>query len=103
MVLFQESSWKPWLVSLAMDVISLHLHGGLVHFKTSEPSEMLRRRLVLLLYLLRSPFYEKHTKALLFAFLQYIASHVPLTSWIIKPLVEYLPVWKDIYSYNWMS
>ena len=41
---------------------SLHLHGGLVHFKTSEPSEMLRRRLVLLLYLLRSPFYEKHTK-----------------------------------------
>ena len=37
---------------------SLQLMGKLTHFKKQERSELLRRRTVLLLYLLRSPFFD---------------------------------------------
>jgi peroxin-16 len=63
MFVFQQKSWKPWLVSLLMDIASLHLHGGLRQFTSPRgKSEVVRRRLVLLLYLLRSPFYEKYSE-----------------------------------------
>jgi peroxin-16 len=103
MFVFQQSSWKPWLISLMIDILSLHLHKGLTQFKTTQSSEILRRRLVLLLYLMRSPFYNRYIKDLLASFLQYMSSHIPLASFIADPLLEYIPVWIDIYSYNWMS
>lgn len=104
MMVFQQSSWKPWLISLLMDVISLHLHGGLLKYKkNSESSEILRRRVVLLLFLLRSPFYDQYTKNTLMSFLKYLSQHLPLVHWILDPIAEYLPIWQQIYSYCWMS
>ena len=79
MVIFGQKSWKPWLISLAIDIFKYDVtmdtscikccHGcSLQSFRhvnkltKLERSEVLRRRLTLLLYLLRSPFYDAVTK-----------------------------------------
>lgn len=50
------------MIALGMDVASLQLHRGLLHSRSAEKAEIMRRRVVLLLYLLRSPFYDSYTK-----------------------------------------
>ena len=42
--------------------ISLQFHGSLSKFNAPEKAEVLRRRSILLVYLLRSPFYDEYTK-----------------------------------------
>lgn len=42
--------------------ISLQCHGTLSKFNAPERAEVLRRRSILLVYLLRSPFYDEYTK-----------------------------------------
>ena len=46
-------SWIPFLTSLAMDTSSLVLHGDLDSLTQEERSELVRRRLALLAYILR--------------------------------------------------
>ena len=41
---------------------SLHLMGKVSHFNKAEKLELMRRRTVLLLYFLRSPFYDSYAK-----------------------------------------
>jgi peroxin-16 len=103
MFAFGQTSWTPWLVALGMDVASLQLMGKLTHFKKQERSELLRRRTVLLLYLLRSPFFDTVFKVYVLEFLKYLSSKLPLIHYVLDPLLEYLPVWQKIYFYNWMS
>ena len=96
-----QQSWKPWLLSLAMDLASLQLHGGLLRWRSKEKSEIVRRRVSLLLYLLRTPFYDRHTRALLVRLLGYLAATVPLVRLVINPMLGYLPAWQKTYSYCW--
>ena len=46
-------SWSPFLTSLAMDTSSLVLHGSLESLTQEERTELIRRRLALLAYILR--------------------------------------------------
>ena len=46
-------AWSPFLTSLALDTSSLVLHGDLETLAPGERSELLRRRLALLAYILR--------------------------------------------------
>ncbi|KAL5503207.1 hypothetical protein EMCRGX_G010122 [Ephydatia muelleri] len=103
MFVFKQTSWKPWLIALIMDLVSLQCHGTLSKFNAPERAEVLRRRSILLVYLLRSPFYDEYTKDILMRFLKYLSATIPLAHYIIDPLVAYLPVWQHIYSYNWMT
>ncbi|XP_064399974.1 peroxisomal membrane protein PEX16-like isoform X2 [Halichondria panicea] len=103
MFIFQQSSWKPWLLALGMDLTSLQLHCGLLHSNSAEKAEVMRRRVVLMLYLLRSPFYDKRSKNMLLDFLRWLSSTIPLLHFIVDPLMTYLPVWQQVYSYNWMT
>ena len=48
-----DRSWSPFLTSLAMDTSSLVLHGELDSLTQEERSELVRRRLALLAYILR--------------------------------------------------
>lgn len=103
MFVFKQKSWKPWLIALIMDLASLQFHGSLSKFNAPEKAEVLRRRSILLVYLLRSPFYDEYTKDILMRFLKYLSITIPLAHYIIDPLTAYLPVWQHIYSYNWMT
>ena len=68
---FGEKSWKPFLLSLAMDCSSQTLHGATKNMTEVEQREIVRRRFGLVNYLLRSPFYDKKSKV------------VSLSSWIL--------------------
>ena len=100
---FSQRSWKPWLLSLAMDLVSLQLHGGLLRWRSKEKSEIVRRRVTLLLYLLRAPLYNNFTKELLVRLLMYLSATIPLVKMIVNPVLEYIPVWQHTYCYNWTT
>ena len=58
------ASWKPFLLSLAMDCSSLSLHSQEERLTERERRELVRRRLALLSYLLRSPLYDRRSKVI---------------------------------------
>lgn len=104
MFVFGEQSWKPWLFSLLADVTSLAIHTQSNPRLTAlEKTEISRRFVLMLFYLLRSPFYDQHTKGKILLVLNGLADNVPFVSVIICPLLEYLPTWQRTYFYNWCS
>lgn len=100
---FSQFSWKPWLLSLTMDLVSLQLHGGLLRWRSKEKSEIVRRRVSLLLYLLRAPFYDSYTKGILVRFLAFLSATIPFVKMVVDPVLAYIPVWQKTYCYNWSS
>eukprot|EP00794_Sanderia_malayensis_P011294 gene11294-12475_t len=103
MFVFGEKSWKPWLLSLAIDVSSIqHLSSKKGLYKM-EKDELLKRKIMLMMYLLRSPFYDRHSKAKLVAFLTLLGDKVPVIGVICKPLLQYLPLWQSMYSHIWSN
>lgn len=103
MSMFGTSSFKPWVLSAGLDLGSLCLMGETECLNDHEKTELKRRTLMMLMYLLRSPFYQRHTKERLLEVLRSLANAVPVFAIIINPLIEYLPVWQQIYFYTWSS
>ncbi|XP_030845378.1 peroxisomal membrane protein PEX16 [Strongylocentrotus purpuratus] len=97
------SSWKPWLLSIAADTISLKMmqRDEKSKLNSKEKSELHNRKMMLLFYLLRSPCYNTVTRTRLKSLLQSVGGTVPGARLLTKPILEYLPVWQKIYSYNW--
>jgi peroxin-16 len=103
MFAFGEQSWKPWLLSFFADVASLSIHTQCnPRFTALEKSEISRRFVLMLFYLLRSPFYDRYTKEKILIVLNGLAN-VPIMSIAIRPLIEYLPSWQRTYFYNWCT
>ncbi|KAK3101686.1 hypothetical protein FSP39_005455 [Pinctada imbricata] len=100
---FGIDSWKPWLLSGGTDIASLCMMGETMDLNPKEKGEIKKRTLMLLYYLLRSPFYDHYTRAKLLFTLTVLAENVPVIGIILRPLVEYLPVWQRIYFYLWSS
>lgn len=103
MFVFGQASWKPWLLSCGVDVTSLAAMGDSSDFSEEERSELSRRTLLLLFYLLRSPFYDTYSKTRILGFLKFMSDTVPGLSFALNPLLDYLPTWQKIYFYNWSS
>nr|XP_054761285.1 peroxisomal membrane protein PEX16-like [Lytechinus pictus] len=97
------SSWKPWLLSITTDIVSLEMmqRNEKSKFTSKEKSELYNRKLMLLFYLLRSPCYNTITRTRLESLLKSVGGTVPLANMLTKPILEYLPIWQKIYSYNW--
>ncbi|XP_052797370.1 peroxisomal membrane protein PEX16-like [Mya arenaria] len=103
MYIFGQDSWKPWLLAVGMDMTSQKLFGENKDLNIRERAEVKRRNLMLLYYLMRSPFYDQYTKTRLMTVFRFIAQYVPLTGLIMRPLMEYLPVWQRMYFYVWTT
>jgi len=103
MFLFGQNSWKPWLMSCTADVSSLVLLGDAKDLNSVEQAEVSRRSLLLLFYLLRSPFYDQYSKVKIIGLLRYLSDTIPGISLLLVPLLEYLPTWQKIYFYNWST
>ncbi|ENN79998.1 peroxisomal membrane protein PEX16 [Dendroctonus ponderosae] len=107
MGVFGKTTWKPWVISLAIDLTSLQLYKSTQQTKTSlskkQQLQLSKRTMLLLLYLLRSPFYEKHSGDKLDAFLIALSNNLPLAKLICTPLMQYLPFWQSNYFYMWSS
>ncbi|KAF6105448.1 peroxisomal biogenesis factor 16 [Phyllostomus discolor] len=72
-----QRSWTPWLLSGAVDVTSLSLLSDRKGLSRRERLELRRRTILLLYYLLRSPFYDRFSEARILFLLQLLADHIP--------------------------
>ncbi|XP_032270937.1 peroxisomal biogenesis factor 16 isoform X6 [Halichoerus grypus] len=99
--LWGQRSWTPWLLSGAVDVTSLSLLSDRKGLSRRERLELRRRTILLLSYLLRSPFYDRFSEARILFLLQLLADHVPGIGLVARPLMDYLPTWQKIYFYSW--
>ncbi|PNJ68499.1 PEX16 isoform 10 [Pongo abelii] len=99
--LWGQRSWKPWLLAGVVDVTSLSLLSDRKGLTRRERRELRRRTILLLYYLLRSPFYDRFSEARILFLLQLLADHVPGVGLVTRPLMDYLPTWQKIYFYSW--
>ncbi|KAB0797304.1 hypothetical protein PPYR_08298 [Photinus pyralis] len=105
---FGNNTWKPWIISLALDLYSLRLYRNCskidkMALSKKQKQQISRRTVVLLLYLLRSPFYDRHSKERISASLKCMAAKVPLANMICNPVLQYLPFWQKTYFYMWST
>nr|XP_033337449.1 peroxisomal membrane protein PEX16 isoform X1 [Megalopta genalis] len=101
-----EKQWPPWLLSLAIDLLSLQIFNKAIKaaiFNKEDERELHRRILAVLLYILRSPFYDKCSKLRIYAFLTALSKNVPFARFIAEPIKRYLPHWQSTYFYVWSS
>ncbi|XP_010578513.1 PREDICTED: peroxisomal biogenesis factor 16 [Haliaeetus leucocephalus] len=96
-----QRSWKPWLLSAVLDISSLSLLSDLKDLNRRERAELRRRTILLLYYLLRSPFYDRYSEGRILLLLRLLADYVPGIGFVTRPLMDYLPAWQKIYFYNW--
>ncbi|KAK1123415.1 hypothetical protein K0M31_008123 [Melipona bicolor] len=101
-----EKRWPPWLLSLAIDLFSLKIVNDQTKntsFSKEEEKEFFRRRVALLLYMLKSPFYDKYSRIRIYAILTALSNMVPLARFLTEPIKKYLPHWQSTYFYLWSS
>ncbi|XP_075817572.1 peroxisomal biogenesis factor 16 isoform X2 [Microtus pennsylvanicus] len=96
-----QRSWTPWLLSGVVDMTSLSLLSNRKSLTRREQLELRRRTILLLYYLLRSPFYDRFSEAKILFLLQLLADHIPGVGLVARPLMDYLPSWQKIYFYSW--
>lgn len=83
---------------------SLRMYRENRHILTKQQRlELSRRTVSLLLYLMRSPVFEKFTQRKLNALLNAVACTIPFSNAICQPLIEYIPFWQRAYFYMWST
>lgn len=105
---FGNNTWKPWALSLLIDLASLQIHKSakypnIIKLTPRQQLQLSRRYFSLLLYLLRSPFYDRHTRDRLMSFLRGCSEKLPLVGLICSPLAHYIPHWQQTYFYMWST
>nr|CAB3264787.1 peroxisomal membrane protein PEX16-like [Phallusia mammillata] len=103
---FGTESFIPWVAALVSDTTSHVLlnkqkQSSMKKFNPIEEKELQRRYANLLLYLLRSPMFDKTTGPKLLQLFAYMSKNIPLARYIFDPLSSYLPAWQKVYFYTW--
>ena len=93
---YGQRSFIPFVCALAMDLSSLKL----IETDNLGKKEIQRRQIMLLMYLIRSPFYD-HFSHNFFDTVLTNLGHLPLVGYIPKHVLQYIPYWQQLYSYIW--
>ncbi|KAL6267010.1 hypothetical protein P5V15_000090 [Pogonomyrmex californicus] len=98
-----QKHWPPWILSLIIDIASLNVFTRCAQktFSKGEKEELVRRRLSLLLYILRSPFYDEYSRTKINALLNTISTSVPFGKYLASAVKQNLPYMQDTYFYMW--
>eukprot|EP00891_Asterochloris_glomerata_P000315 jgi/Astpho2/315/Aster-02199 len=120
---YGRRSWKPWLVSLALEVVSSRMTAAGVHAATTaqvqrptdciqrlymprsfrltpaEQREITRRKLLWMFYLIRSPFFEAYTRGGVATAEQWLG-YIPLLGTLTSKAVEILCGIQGYYTYT---
>jgi len=103
MIVFKSNSWKQFLIPLFIDTLSLILINGTKDLSQSQKSEVRRRSILMLYYLIRSPFYEKYSNQVITLVLSQVEQRINGSKYLIGPLTSYIPQWRSMYNYCWTS
>jgi peroxin-16 len=96
---FGYKSWKSYLVSLFLDTYSIYSYYKYRNYMTPDQKRELSRRCVnMLLYILRSPFYDKYSADKIDSFMRAL-NNVPFARFIVEPYRQYIPNYQDTYFY----
>ncbi|KAJ6667201.1 hypothetical protein lerEdw1_017179 [Lerista edwardsae] len=85
-----QRSWKPWLLSGILDIASLSLLSDIKDLNKRERVELKRRTVLLLYYLLRSPFYDRYSEGRILFLLRLLADYVPGVGLVTRQGPSYL-------------
>lgn len=100
--LFGYKSWRSWSMALLIDLMSLRIYLNNRSLLTKiQKVEISRRIISIVLYLLRSPFYDRYSRDKINALLGALIKHIPLTKGVVVPLKDYIPYWQDTYFHMW--
>ncbi|EAA03714.3 AGAP002283-PA [Anopheles gambiae str. PEST] len=101
---FGTRSWTSYLIALALDSASLRMYYKNREVLSKDQRVELSRRCVsMLLYLMRSPFYDRYTHDKIACLLNGIGNNVPLTGSIARLILSYIPHWQETYFYMWST
>lgn len=101
--LFGYKSWKSYLLSMFFDLFSIRqYYSHRQSLTTEQKKEMSRRCVNLILYILRSPFYDQFSGRRIDSFMKAL-NIIPFAKLIVEPYREYLPRYQDTYFYMWSS
>ncbi|KAL0907973.1 hypothetical protein M5K25_022432 [Dendrobium thyrsiflorum] len=103
-------AWKPWFLSLAIELTGLSflsygtssgVRNGdkLYHLSTPEKDEIKRRKLIWALYVMRDPFFTKHTKHRLEKIDNFM-NPIPFLGFLTGKIVELLIGAQTRYTYT---
>ncbi|XP_008776683.1 peroxisome biogenesis protein 16 [Phoenix dactylifera] len=103
-------SWTPWLISLAVDLTGMGVFSyatsqgsrsgdKFYQLSSSEKDELKRRKLIWALYIMRDPFFTKHTKNRLEKTDKYL-SQVPFIGFLTAKLIELIEGAQTRYTYT---
>ncbi|XP_062535303.1 peroxisomal membrane protein PEX16 [Armigeres subalbatus] len=102
--LYGMKSWKSYLVPMAIDAASLRIYyKHRSDLSRDQKQELSRRCVSMLLYLMRSPFYDRYSKQRIASLLTGIGSKVPFTGAITSMILSYIPHWQETYFYMWST
>ncbi|XP_055389527.1 peroxisomal membrane protein PEX16 [Condylostylus longicornis] len=102
--LFGYKSWKSYGVALILDIASIRIYYENRHLLTDKQKLILSRRCVnLLLYLVKSPFYESKAQYCINKILKGAAHSIPFAKSICTPILQYIPHWQETYFYMWST
>jgi len=104
MYITSQKRWPPWILSLIIDIASLNVFTrcvGKASFSKEEEEELVRRKLSLLLYILRSPFYDKYSRTKINTLLDTISISMPLAKYLTNAVKKNLPYMQSTYFYMW--
>ncbi|VVC36664.1 Hypothetical protein CINCED_3A007593 [Cinara cedri] len=101
MYVFGERSWKPWFISLTIEYISLQRLKSSKSLTAQQRLVLSKRTLNLVMYLVRSPFFENYSEKRFRAFLYWFVNSVPLVGPLMRPFLEYMQQWQETYFYIW--
>uniref|UniRef100_A0A182T4E0 Peroxisomal membrane protein PEX16 n=1 Tax=Anopheles maculatus TaxID=74869 RepID=A0A182T4E0_9DIPT len=101
---FGTQSWASYLVALAVDSASLRMYyKNRAVLSKQQRVELSRRCVSMLLYLMRSPFYDRYTHDKIANVLNGIGNNVPLTGTVSRLILSYIPHWQETYFYMWST
>lgn len=98
MHLFGQLSWYPFVISLSMDLFNIVvLKSTENRLNRTEVNELYIRKSHLLLYLLKSPMFDNHTKSRIIAIMRAASNNIPVFGRLLVPFIEYLPTYQRVY------
>lgn len=99
---YGQDSWESYCVALCTDLVSLRLNRKNSNLLTPEEKlEMSRRFAGTLMYLIRTPFYEKYTERKMMDSLKAFGTFIPFSGLIQQQLIQFIQHWREAYFYMW--